>query len=71
MEQLETMNNNLLIRQKHGDIKIEILDRNSPEAALQVPFLLRSSHPQGADGGGGVHGSIISITDHTLLGLQL
>lgn len=50
MEQLETMNNNQ-IKQKHGDIKIEILDHNSPEAALQVPFLSLTRAGQGQGGG--------------------
>lgn len=52
MEQLETMNNNVLIRQKHGDIKIQILDHNRPEAALRVSFLLCALPVQGGDGVG-------------------
>lgn len=53
MEQLETMNNNVLIRQKHRDIKIQILDRHRPEASSPVslsPLCSVPSHPQGGDG---------------------
>lgn len=52
MQRLETMNNNVLIRQKHADIKTQIPDHNRPEAALHVSFLLCASHLQGGDGVG-------------------
>lgn len=60
MEQLETMNNNVLIRQKHGDIKIQILDHNRPEAALRVSFLLCASRLQGGDAVGHLGASLTS-----------
>lgn len=66
MEQLETVNNNLLIRQKCGDVKIRILDHNFPEAVLPVSLRFCSSHPHRRDGGS----SIDSVSDQRLLGLQ-
>lgn len=66
MEQLETVNNNLLIRQKCGDVKIQILDHNFPEAVLPMSLLFCSSHSHCRDGGN----SMDSVSDQRLLDLQ-
>ena len=66
MEQLETVNNNLLIRQKCGDVKIRILDHHFPDAVLPMSLHFCSSHPHHRDGGN----SIDSVSDQRLLGLQ-